>query len=339
MGRPLEDGAPDLAGDFATKVSRRLSCDEQLRMPASMTRANENIDKAVREAHLANLLAHDPSIFLERYGRKLEAEELCRFEALRGDYEVDFYLKQLRPPENPQASTLKATVNNRRLAFLNKALMKGDFFSEESMRERAPLLFQEHLGHHGPSQPQPKFRKLSEILISHMDEMDTQMRLKDEMMREGKGARQYHEVGRDEVQEQGQEEEDVEEQEEEEEEEEQDVAMEEDGISAPQDCKGQEPKTGNEDVSTNAMETDDDRPQASASVAEEHQIIHSCAAPTEDEGKDLEGDFLRLMKERFLAGEDSAFINYAAIDGDASLDDYWMDEESRDLEEKYFSSV
>eukprot|EP00803_Ostreobium_quekettii_P004291 evm.model.scf_2792.1 EVM.evm.TU.scf_2792.1 scf_2792:2645-3972(-) len=139
-------------------------------------------------------------------------------------------------------------------------------------------------------------------------------RLKDEMMREGKGARQYHEVGRDEVQEQGQEEEDVEEQEEEEEEEEQDVAMEEDGISAPQDCKGQEPKTGNEDVSTNAMETDDDRPQASASVAEEHQIIHSCAAPTEDEGKDLEGDFLRLMKERFLAGEDSAFINYAAID-------------------------
>lgn len=35
----------------------------------------------------------------------------------------------------------------------------------------------------------------------------------------------------------------------------------------------------------------------------------------------LRVDFERLMRERFLAGDDAAFVDYAAIDNDPALDD------------------
>jgi len=40
----------------------------------------------------------------------------------------------------------------------------------------------------------------------------------------------------------------------------------------------------------------------------------------------VQADFLELMHQRFLAGEDEAFVNYGQIDADAALDDDWADE-------------
>ena len=46
-------------------------------------------------------------------------------------------------------------------------------------------------------------------------------------------------------------------------------------------------------------------------------------------------DFERVMRERFLAGEDEGF-DYARVDADASLDDHWAKEIERDAEDRYF---
>jgi hypothetical protein len=34
-------------------------------------------------------------------------------------------------------------------------------------------------------------------------------------------------------------------------------------------------------------------------------------------------ELTRLMKERYLAGEDGEHVDYKSIDGDATLDSYW----------------
>jgi Coiled-coil domain containing protein (DUF2052) len=49
--------------------------------------------------------------------------------------------------------------------------------------------------------------------------------------------------------------------------------------------------------------------------------------------------FERLMRERFLSGGDSAFIDYEAIDNDPSLDEFWAREEMLDAQERYFDDI
>eukprot|EP00245_Coleochaete_scutata_P005521 TRINITY_DN19157_c0_g1_i1.p1 TRINITY_DN19157_c0_g1~~TRINITY_DN19157_c0_g1_i1.p1 ORF type:complete len:539 (-),score=131.36 TRINITY_DN19157_c0_g1_i1:647-2263(-) len=44
----------------------------------------------------------------------------------------------------------------------------------------------------------------------------------------------------------------------------------------------------------------------------------------------------RIMQEKFLAGEDENHVDYKKIDSDVTLDDNWLQEISRDAEEKYF---
>lgn len=47
-------------------------------------------------------------------------------------------------------------------------------------------------------------------------------------------------------------------------------------------------------------------------------------------------DFRRLMRERFLEGQDGEHVDYRAIDSDAQLDDVWLGQVDRDAQEKYF---
>jgi hypothetical protein len=47
-------------------------------------------------------------------------------------------------------------------------------------------------------------------------------------------------------------------------------------------------------------------------------------------------DFRRLMRERFLEGKDEEHVDYRTIDSDAKLDDDWLGQVDRDVQEKYF---
>ena len=47
---------------------------------------------------------------------------------------------------------------------------------------------------------------------------------------------------------------------------------------------------------------------------------------------------LSVMKARFLSGQDGAFVDYKAVDADASLDDDWAAVANQDAQERYFDA-
>lgn len=62
------------------------------------------------------------------------------------------------------------------------------------------------------------------------------------------------------------------------------------------------------------------------------------AAPLSEE-MDRRRQQLRVeMETRFLTGGDGQYVDYRRIDADASLDDCWLSEMTRDAEEKYFDA-
>ncbi len=70
-------------------LAQRISRDPQLVLPGSMTRPDAPpVSDDGKVQYVSGLLQHDPGVFLERLGDKLDAAELASFEPLRSDYEV-----------------------------------------------------------------------------------------------------------------------------------------------------------------------------------------------------------------------------------------------------------
>lgn len=108
----------------------------------------------------------------ERYGKSLNSVELQEFEALQDDYEVNWHLKDLRSSMNPSAEDQRsraAIVQNRRLAYMNRLVQDGQYFSEDSMRMRSPLIHYEHVGQFQVRQFQTIFKSDSiwKIRLGH----------------------------------------------------------------------------------------------------------------------------------------------------------------------------
>ena len=58
---------------------------------------------------------------------------------------------------------------------------------------------------------------------------------------------------------------------------------------------------------------------------------------TTAELRDQLDQFTQIMHQKFLAGEDTEFLDYSRIDNDERLDDHWLRESNHDAEEKYFA--
>ena len=71
-------------------------------------------------------------------------------------------------------------------------------------------------------------------------------------------------------------------------------------------------------------------------VQEEGASGSNGGAPSEAE-EDF-ANFLSEMKSRFMAGKDSDFIDYTAVDADASLDEDWAAVADQDAQERYFDA-
>lgn len=175
----------------------------------------------------------------ERYGTHLTSDELQQFDALKGDYEVNWHINQLRSAMTPSSEELRSrsiTVKNRRRAYMNKLILDGEYFSEDAMREREPYLHHEYLGRFqdpfGRSMVRPGER-WSETLMRRSDEAFLVAEIRREQQRLGVAERDWvgNEINR---QQEGEEEEEEEETEEEEEEEDADDEHEDEGSSVRQ---------------------------------------------------------------------------------------------------------
>ncbi|XP_024011006.1 coiled-coil domain-containing protein 97 isoform X2 [Eutrema salsugineum] len=253
---------------------------------------------------------------LKRYGSQLSVDELLEFDALKHDYEVDWHLKSLRKKISPTSEELKSrsvAVRNRRLAYLNELVSKGQYFSEDAMRDREPYLHHEYVGKFqdltGRNMARPGER-WSETLMRQAEEAKLVSRIREEQQRLGVAESDW--VGNEKMEES---------EHDDEEEEEEEVESEHD---------------------------EDAKMQASSSIVEATRFTDSNGSSNNreqndratflppEEMQDLMDQFISIMHQKFLSGEDHQHLDYTKIDNDETLDDHWLREVGLDAEEKYF---
>nr|XP_033812982.1 coiled-coil domain-containing protein 97 [Geotrypetes seraphini] len=93
---------------------------------------------------LLELYRSKPVIFLERFHKAMQQEHLVCFSHLQGDYEVDFYCREISKSSLKKGS--RTRLRNRRYAALQQLIQDGDYFSDEQMRSRDPLLYEHYVG-------------------------------------------------------------------------------------------------------------------------------------------------------------------------------------------------
>lgn len=316
---------PEIGGDGIDMICERLSRLPDLYLPHALATRADPVSQIERKDHLANLLRRDAAVFLERYGKSLNSVELQEFEILQDDYEVNWHLKSLQSAMNPSAEDQRsraATVQNRRLAYMNRLVQDGQYFSEDSMRMRAPLMHYEHVGQfQDPAVRDPAVRpgeRFSDTLIRRSEEAYIQQRLREERVEAGIPVEEPAVVR-------------IQEDEESEFEEEYDTES-EDEEQTPQENE----RTQNTASQPTDAQAEDARPSEEEMVEGEATTASDGQYLSEAELADKMEDFTRVMQEKFLAGMDGEHVDYGRIDNDSALDDDWMPEITRDAEDKYF---
>ncbi|WCJ20761.1 hypothetical protein M5689_002972 [Euphorbia peplus] len=302
-------------------MAERLSAVENLYFPRAVQ--SNAVNPSQRKSLLLDLLSRDAAVFLERYGSQLTFEELQEFDMLNNDYEINWHLKNLRSKVSPTSEELKSRsvkVKNRRLAYLNKLVRDGSYFSEDSMREREPYLHHEFVGKfqdqtaRGMARPGERW---SETLMRRCEEAILVSKIRDEQQRLGVAESEW--VGQPTRQVEEQEEEEEEEETEEEEEEEEDE-NEKEAVREIHDV-------------VNSNEVSDDANGGQLSREQENEE----ATTSLEEKEDMMNQFTYIMHQKFLSGEDSQHLDYSKIDDDETLDDHWLREANLDAEDKYFA--
>ncbi|CAH2046106.1 unnamed protein product [Thlaspi arvense] len=303
-GRAVEDAA-------AEEIATRLSSLDDLYFPRAVQPTAASFDQ--RKSILLDLLRRDPAVFLERYGSQLSVDELLEFDALKHDYEVDWHLKNLRKKISPTSEELKSrsiAVRNRRLAYLKKLVSEGQYFSEDSMRDREPYLHHEYVGKFqdlmGRNMARPGER-WSETLMRRGEEATLVSRIREEQQRLGVAESDW--VGNEVVEESEEEEEEVESEDDEEAKKPTEASSSLEEATVAMDING---------TSSNGEQND----KATVLPPEEMQ--------------DMMDQFTSIMQQKFLSGEDHQHLDYTKIDSDETLDDHWLREIGLDAEDKYF---
>lgn len=141
----------------------------------SQQRYEPDLTYEERKEIIENLLEEKPGQFLYRFGKHLEQEHLHYFQKYEGDVEVDYFLAEALKYKNKH--TAKITVRNRRYAALQKMRRSGDYFSEQEMERRDPLLYDYLIGQHQTEEEREEKHqaanttetKFSSLLLHHID--------------------------------------------------------------------------------------------------------------------------------------------------------------------------
>lgn len=97
-----------------------------------------------RKEELLQQYNDKPLVFLERYHVCLKPEHLSTFGHVSSDPRAQHYSKVIQ--RRAAGFTNRKRVKNHRYAALRALQKKGDYFSEEQMRRREPLLYEQYIG-------------------------------------------------------------------------------------------------------------------------------------------------------------------------------------------------
>uniref|UniRef100_A0A2K5EBG6 Coiled-coil domain containing 97 n=1 Tax=Aotus nancymaae TaxID=37293 RepID=A0A2K5EBG6_AOTNA len=175
-------------------VSAMLHAVAASRLPVcSQQQGEPDLTEREKVAILAQLYHEKPLVFLERFRTGLREEHLACFGHVRGDHRADFYCAEVAQQGTARPRTLRTRLRNRRYAALRELIQGGEYFSDEQMRFRAPLLYEQYIGQyltqeelsaraptHQPPKPGSPGRPacpLSNLLLQSYEERELQQRL------------------------------------------------------------------------------------------------------------------------------------------------------------------
>ncbi|XP_073914939.1 coiled-coil domain-containing protein 97 isoform X2 [Castor canadensis] len=170
-------------------VSAMLHAVAASRLPVcSQQQGEPDLTEHEKVAILSQLYHEKPLVFLERFRTGLREEHLACFGHLRGDHRADFYCAEVARQGTARPRTLRTRLRNRRYAAL-----RGEYFSDEQMRFRAPLLYEQYIGQYltqeelsartpvpqppRPGSPSTPACPLSDLLLQSYQERELQQRL------------------------------------------------------------------------------------------------------------------------------------------------------------------
>mmetsp|Transcript_24396 Transcript_24396/g.40088 ORF Transcript_24396/g.40088 Transcript_24396/m.40088 type:complete len:391 (-) Transcript_24396:302-1474(-) len=151
-----------------------LSRDGLLLRPLARNEAEPSLQE--KKNQLETLLTNKPAIFLERYGRLLPPEQLNVFNS--DEYEIRYWINYY----SSSPSKRNVVAKNRRYRRLQQLLSDGEYFSDEAMKERQPLLFEQFIGRYESKEatPFPADMPLSQRLLHDLDESELRRRIAQE---------------------------------------------------------------------------------------------------------------------------------------------------------------
>ncbi|XP_068105556.1 coiled-coil domain-containing protein 97 isoform X2 [Hyperolius riggenbachi] len=177
---PIIQGPSDVNGPLLDLFS--AVC--QSRVPIRSQQIGEpEFSREQKMTMLLDLYKTRPLIFLERFHKVLKEEHLPCFSDLSGDYTADFYFKEIRKASLKKVNHTR--VRNKRYAALQQLISDGEYFSDEQMRQRDPLMYEHYVGQYLSeeeimslnSKEMSEASSLSEVLLSSCQEQTLQRKL------------------------------------------------------------------------------------------------------------------------------------------------------------------
>ncbi|KAK3729135.1 hypothetical protein QZH41_005820 [Actinostola sp. cb2023] len=161
---------------------------------------------------LRDVLEKNPGSFLSRFGRFISLEDLEYFETMdtkSDDYELRFRIKEVRKLLDDKKQHIN--VQNRRYGALRRLSEDTDYFHENEMRKRNPLLYEQYIGQYLTDEERltrdaaelASDPSLSDILMQRFDSRQTeslyqyQQEREDEVYEEEEDSDSDEEMGND----------------------------------------------------------------------------------------------------------------------------------------------
>ena len=107
-------------------------------------RGEPDLTRAEKLGIATDMFTSKPAAFLARFGKQLAECDLPVFDAMKGDYVIDFHLNEIAKYLNDGKNSL--TTRNRRFEAMKKLVQEGEYFGEDEMKERNPLQYEQMIG-------------------------------------------------------------------------------------------------------------------------------------------------------------------------------------------------
>lgn len=113
----------------------------------SQQRGEPELNDIQKMAYLCSLLKSRSGNFLMRFGSLLDDSDLTYIESVvKLDYEIQYRIREFRKQLGLSSKSRQKQVQNRRFQYLQQMMETTSYFSEEEMRNRNPLLYEEYIG-------------------------------------------------------------------------------------------------------------------------------------------------------------------------------------------------